>query len=76
MRGPAVASLHNGEGDAWRHARWNQRMANFIGPERAKAFADWNERLSVDSSPVGERAMGLHNNDVGRNLAVFVAASF
>ena len=67
--GPAEASLYNGDGDAWRHARWNQRMVNSIGPERAKAFADWNERKSGESNPAGERAMDLCNNHVGQNLA-------
>ena len=66
--GPDAASLHNGEGDAWRHARWNQRMANAIGPERAKAFADWNERRYGAQNPIGERTMDLVNNREGRYL--------
>ena len=66
--GPAEATMHNGEPDAWRHARWNQRMANSIGPERAKVFADWNERQYGSANPFGERKMDLVNNQVGRDL--------
>ncbi len=66
--GPDEASLYNGEGDAWSHTRWNQRMANSIGLKRAKAFADWNEREDGHSNPIGERTMDLVNNQRGRNL--------
>ena len=64
--GPAATTLYNGEGDAWKHARWNQRMVNAIGPERAKTFADFHER--GPDNPVGERGMDLFNNQVGRTL--------
>ena len=64
--GPAEATLQGGEADAWRHARWNQRMTDAIGPERAKIFADYNEQSNA--SPAGDRAMDLYNNQVGRML--------
>lgn len=59
-------SLQEGEGDAWRHARWNQRLANSIGAERAKAFTDAHER--GEPNPPGSRAQDLYNNQRGRLL--------
>jgi hypothetical protein len=55
---------HNGEEDAYRHAQWNRRMTQSLGPDVAKAFSDARERWKVD--PEGERLMDLYNNQVGR----------
>lgn len=41
-------------------------MADSIGPEKAKVFADYYEQL-MNSNP-GDRAMDLYNNQVGRSL--------
>ncbi|MBY0509439.1 MAG: hypothetical protein K2P94_04735 [Rhodospirillaceae bacterium] len=60
------SSLQGGEGDAWRHARWGQRLANSIGAERAKAFMDAHER--GEPNPIGSRSMDLYNNEQGRLL--------
>ncbi len=52
--------------DAFRHAYWNFMMAQAIGVDGAKAFADSHERNGTifDSSS----AMDLFNNDFGRDL--------
>lgn len=43
-------------------------MANSIGPDRAKALADANERQHGNANPLGERQMDLYNNQIGRSL--------
>jgi hypothetical protein len=65
--GKGNSALGDGEGDAWRHARWNQLMTQAVGAERAKEFGDAHERSVVDPDP-NSRLMDLYNNQVGREL--------
>ncbi|XP_070560500.1 uncharacterized protein [Ptychodera flava] len=59
-------SVHNGEGDAFRHALWMYRVTKTYGAGVAKDFGDAHERSSVN--PLNERLMDLYNNEVGRCL--------
>lgn len=65
----SLSSVTDGRGDAFRHALWNYRMAQALGKEQAKKFADAYEvdglRNGADRRAV---AMDLFNNNVGRNL--------
>jgi RHS repeat-associated protein len=56
---------HNGPEDALRHALWNALMAQYLGPDEAKKFADAHERPGGNAD---ERAMDLWNNVVGRSI--------
>lgn len=58
----------NGQGDAYRHFRWNFAMTQSIGREAAKAYADSHE--VDDRQPANEREMDLRNNRLGRAMAV------
>jgi hypothetical protein len=62
---PGVPSRDN-EADAYKHAMVNYLMAQTIGKDRAKAFADAHE-VSVPNAQ-GEQLMDLYNNEVARNL--------
>lgn len=64
-RYPATGS-HNNEADAYKHATWNYLMAQSLGKNRAKAFADAHEVSGRNSQ--GELLMDLYNNEVARNL--------
>ncbi len=55
--------LHNGNGDAFRHCFWSALLSRDIGPDNARAFTTAHENYS--DNPAGERAMDLHNNNVG-----------
>jgi len=63
-----MKGLHNGVGDAWRHARWNQRMVDEIDTFTA-FFAGWGHEI-VDNllkgSPLNEVIMDAYNNAKGR----------
>jgi hypothetical protein len=59
---------HNGLQDALRHTMWNCLMANSIGSDLAKEFADAHEESSSD---VQETTMDLNNNAVGREIASY-----
>lgn len=61
-------SPHNTQRDAYRHFLWNFKMARSMGPERASAFANSHE--VSDNGPSNERRMDLHNNAVGRLMAM------
>ena len=63
-----ASSLHNGDGDAFRHAYWNALMTRGHGADLAKEFADAHE--SNPNNPADEKAMDLHNNEVGRQIAL------
>jgi len=65
----SIPDLVNGEGDAWRHARWNQLMTQYLGAERAKAFSDAYERSTWTNDDDAARLMDLHNNMIGRSLS-------
>ncbi|MFF4951939.1 DUF6973 domain-containing protein [Streptomyces chattanoogensis] len=60
------SSLHNGRGDAFRHAYWNARMTKDMGAGTAKGFADRHEQ--TPGQPAIEKKMDLFNNDKGRSL--------
>lgn len=59
------SGAHNGPQDAMRHAMWNARMTQMIGPERTKAWADAHESSSTVPA---ETRMDLHNNAAGRQV--------
>lgn len=59
-------SLHNGEGDAFRHCYWNALMYLHFGNPDAETIA--NNHESVTDGPEEEVAMDLHNNAVGREI--------
>jgi hypothetical protein len=56
-------SLHNGDGDSFRHCFWSALLARDIGKNNALQFTTAHEGYSAN--PSGERAMDLHNNGVG-----------
>ncbi|XP_070532949.1 uncharacterized protein [Ptychodera flava] len=60
-------SLHNGVGDAFRHALFSYRVTKKYGSSIAKQFGDAHEVSHVN--PLNERLMDLYNNQVGRCLA-------
>jgi len=66
--------LHNGEGDAFRHAFWSFNMTQEFGEKGAKEIGDAHERLPVGrgegQQPAGEQLMDLRNNRAGRELAL------
>lgn len=55
-----AASLHNGEGDAFRHCYWSALMARDIGFSSTKSITDAHE--DFDGNPPDEKEMDLHNN--------------
>ncbi len=57
-----------GEADAFRHAYWNAIMTRRTDAEFAEAFATAHETGS--DTPEADQAMDLHNNAVGRRIAV------
>jgi hypothetical protein len=61
------SQLHNGPGDAFRHALWSYKLARLLGPERAKEITDSHEISHANNG--SERLMDLYNNEVGRRLA-------
>lgn len=62
------SGLHNGNGDAFRHALWNFGMAADAGQSFAKRWSDAHEYGEPNNPPL-EKAMDLHNNSVGLQLA-------
>lgn len=66
----------NGPANAFRHALWNvliiHRCKRWSSIQRAttwtKRITDWHEDFSVNA-PL-ERAMDLHNNQIGRTFAI------
>lgn len=61
------AVVHNGNGDAFRHAIWNFGMTNDVGADFAKKWSDAHEYGAVVNNPI-ERSMDLYNNSIGINL--------
>lgn len=57
---------HNNAADAFRHTYWNFRMAQELGSETAKQFADAHE--VSNPNPDSELLMDLWNNRQGRDL--------
>jgi hypothetical protein len=60
-------TLHNGNGDAFRHTLWNYAMYCDVGYAFAKEWSDAHEYGSTDQ-PLIEQQMDLHNNGVGLQL--------
>jgi hypothetical protein len=73
----SLQSLHNGIGDAARHAYWNCLMATELGAGLAEGISNAHEEDSGSSfydgnpqgNPCGEKLMDLFNNAFGRGLA-------
>lgn len=61
----AEDSLHNGDGDAFRHCYWCARMTRDLGEEKAKGFGDRHEQVR---QPHKELRMDLNNNEIGRSV--------
>lgn len=59
--------MHNGNGDAFRHAIWNFGMTNDVGADFAKKWSDAHE-YGTSGQPAIERSMDLYNNSIGINL--------
>lgn len=59
------SSLHNGNGDAFRHAYWNGSMVGELGVDYAKKWGDAHEYYSTGI----EKTMDLYNNRIGREIA-------
>jgi hypothetical protein len=60
-------SLHNGNGDAFRHCYWSGRMSIDMGRWVAKGFGDRHE--DFPGNPANEKNMDLFNNGVGYSNA-------
>lgn len=60
------SGLHNGNGDAFRHAYWNVLMVKSIGLGPAADFANAHE-YGAKNQPRIEQTMDLHNNHLGRH---------
>lgn len=60
------SSVHNGDGDAFRHCFWSALLGRDIGQSNAIEFTTAHEGYS--GNPAGERAMDLHNNAVGAKI--------
>jgi len=58
----------DGHQDAFRHAYWNALMTQRFGEDFAKSFATAHE--GVPNNPATREAMDLHNNEVGRQIAL------
>ncbi|MDR1225501.1 MAG: hypothetical protein LBK47_01200 [Prevotellaceae bacterium] len=59
-------SLHNGSGDAFRHAFWSALNAYDQGRGLAEQFGNAHE--SGPGNPEAEKNMDLHNNSVGYDI--------
>jgi anti-sigma28 factor (negative regulator of flagellin synthesis) len=58
--------IHNGKGDAFRHALWNAMNTRDLGKVIAKKYADAHE--DYKGNPTGEKNMDLKNNEIGREI--------
>jgi len=61
------SGLHNGNGDAFRHAYWNALMVKHIDYDWAVAWATAHEE-GAEGQPLIEKQMDLYNNAEGRVL--------
>ncbi|PKM42883.1 MAG: hypothetical protein CVV03_09215 [Firmicutes bacterium HGW-Firmicutes-8] len=61
--------LYNGNGDAFRHALWSGLMTRDCGVNWAKKVGDAHEN-GAKNNPELEKKMDLHNNEVGRKIAI------
>lgn len=68
-------SLHNGQGDAFRHCYWSALMTIHMGRQTAAGFGDRHEE--VDDQPYIEYLMDQRNNAIGRDdVGQYVAKSW
>lgn len=58
----------DGHTDAFRHAYWNALLTRQFGEDFARAMTTAHE--AVPDHTAGSEAMDLHNNEVGRQIAV------
>ncbi|MFH8572576.1 DUF6973 domain-containing protein [Streptomyces sp. NPDC017993] len=58
----------DGHMDAFRHTYWNSLMAQRYGVDWAERYGSAHERMS--GNPSDREAMDLHNNELGRRIAV------
>lgn len=66
-------SLHNGKGDAFRHAYFNALNVISIGEAYAQLLSTAHEDITFNPQNVyqyKEKQMDLHNNQIGRNWGV------
>lgn len=63
------ASLHNGNGDAFRHTLWNAYMTDTTSKSYAASFATAHED-GYPGQPAIERSMDLNNNALGRTVVI------
>jgi Domain of unknown function (DUF6973) len=54
--------------DAYRHAYWNARMTQLYGPDFTERYATAHEAGAGNPGP--REAMDLHNNQIGRQIAI------
>ena len=69
---PKTAGIDSTEANAFRHAMWNAIMTDKMGYKNAKKFADAHEKPYLESAP-RECKMDLHNNELGRQIALLYA---
>lgn len=63
-------TLHNGKGDAYRHAYFSALNSKSLGVALAKRLGDAHE--NKPNQPLLERTMDLRNNQIGRDLFVWL----
>lgn len=63
--GGDITDNHN---DAFRHTYWNALMVKEFGEDWASRFATAHEMIL--KNPAAQEAMDLHNNEIGRAIAV------
>jgi hypothetical protein len=63
-------TVHNGKGDAYRHAYFSALNSKSLGLDLAKRLGDAHE--NNPNQPNLERAMDLKNNHIGRDLFVWL----
>ncbi|MFC8528261.1 DUF6973 domain-containing protein [Nocardia sp. NPDC057227] len=61
-------SLSDGHGDAFRHMYWNALMTQRYGEDWTDRYGTAHEQLGA--SPPTREAMDLHNNSIGREVAL------
>lgn len=54
--------------NAFRYAMWNAIMTDSIGAEKAAKFANAHEQ--TPNNPIEHKQMDLHNNELGRSIAI------
>lgn len=67
------SNLHNGKGDAFRHAIWNAYCTGFFGATLAQQLTDAHEENLDPNNPFPEKEveMDLYNNGKGRHIASY-----